>query len=339
MTARTTAIAPYLIGSSSAMTELRALIGRFAATDIPVLIQGPTGSGKELVARALHEASARSGALVPVNVCAMADTMVEDTLFGHVRGAFTGAASDSAGYLAEANGGTLFLDEIGGLQPASQLKLLRALELGSFRPVGASRDRVSRFRTVAATNEDLVELVEERRFRLDLLHRLSGVVLRTPPLRDRPDDIPELAEFFRSEFDPAIRPASIGSAAINRLREHRWPGNVRELRHVIRRACVFEERDEIGVAAVQRAIAGDPAGSPAAYSQGFPERRLRELLEECAWDTARAASELGVHRATVYRRMERMGIVVPAGVSLSVSEMVGRAGRGVAGQARGEARR
>src|SRR3954470_19051267 len=185
-----------IVGDSSAIQQLRALIATVAPTRLPVLVEGPTGSGKELVAAALHQASGRRGRLVAFNVCAIGDALFEDALFGHVRGAFTGAANDSAGFLREADAGTVFLDEISGLPWALQAKLLRAVETGEFRPVGAARDARSDFRVVAATNEHLDDLVECGRFRADLKHRIGGVVISVPTLAERVDDIPDLTRYF-----------------------------------------------------------------------------------------------------------------------------------------------
>ena len=180
-----------LIGDSTAMHHLRAQITRVASSQIPVLIEGPTGSGKELVAQALHRESERKGPLVAVNVCAIADTMFEDAMFGHVRGAFSGAIGDHTGYLLEAHRGTVFLDEIGSLAIGAQIKLLRALETHEFRPVGARGDRTSDFRLIAATNVPLAKAVSEGAFRADLAFRLSGVVIRVP------SPLPTLKIFLR----------------------------------------------------------------------------------------------------------------------------------------------
>lgn len=307
-----------MIGDSPVMRSLRSLIARVAPLDLPVLIQGPTGAGKELVARALHAQSGRPGRFVPINVCAIPDTMFESALFGHVRGAFTGATADAPGYLAEADRGTLMLDEISGLPLALQAKLLRAIETGEFRPIGGRADRCSRFRTVAATNEPLDDLVTASRFRSDLAHRLSGIVIHVPPLRDRLEDIPALVHHFIRRCTCGRGDARLTSGAIRMLQDYDWPGNVRELRHVVERAVAFSgksvvERGDVEAAlrpagalhsSVRSIQPGDPFDTPA-------RRRLLSVLEECGWDTARAASRLGIHRATIYRRMSRLGIITP----------------------------
>jgi DNA-binding NtrC family response regulator len=302
-------IADLLIGDSAVMRELRTMIVRFAPTALPVLIQGPTGSGKELVARALHIASGRDGAFVALNVCAVSDTMFEDALFGHVRGAFTGAAGDTAGYLAEANGGSVFLDEISGLSMQSQAKLLRAVETGVYRQVGAARDRLSDFRIVAASNEDVTALTAAGRFRGDLMHRLRGVVLHVPPLCARPEDIGGLARYFASSNTCGAR-SQIDDGAIRRLERHDWPGNVRELKHVVEHVSVLADGGTVTRQAVEQVI-GCRDRAALDEHEFFSRARFRALLEECGWDTRCAAARLGVNRATIYRRMERLGLKTP----------------------------
>jgi DNA-binding NtrC family response regulator len=231
--------------------------------------------------------------------------MFEDALFGHAKGAFTGANREVPGLLAEANGGTLFLDEISGLSLACQVKMLRAIELGAFRPVGATRDRVSDFRVVAASNEDLVALVERQRFRGDLLHRLGGMVLEVPPLSEHSDDIPELVEHFLRAM---CSHAGITSAALSRLLKHSWPGNIRELRHTVERAFVLADGGEVTFEAVAAALERSSVPGLKRCVDDFAKNCMLNLLEECRWNTDKVATSLGVHRATVYRRMERLGI-------------------------------
>jgi DNA-binding NtrC family response regulator len=243
----------------------------------------------------LHVESRRSGNFVAFNVCAVSDSMFEDALFGHVRGAFTGASADHAGYLAEANGGTLFLDEISGAGLASQAKLLRAIETGTFSPVGAARDRISDFRAIAATNEPLQALVSEGRFHQDLLHRLAGVVLHAPPLDARPEDLLALSNHFLAAFRPSATP-SLTSSAINCLQEHAWPGNVRELKHTIERAAVFARSGHIDREDIEQAI-GVPDDPPLrSVAEDTARDALLRVLRESGWDTAIAAHRLGVHR-------------------------------------------
>jgi DNA-binding NtrC family response regulator len=298
-----------LVGRSAAIQRLRAHIVRFAPTRLPALIQGPTGSGKELVARALHVASGRRGAFVAFNVCALSDTMFEDALFGHVRGAFTGAMSDRAGYLAEANGGTVLLDEIGGTATTSQAKLLRAIETGSFRAVGAGIDRVSDFRVVAASNEPLDSLVVVGSFRRDLLHRLAGVLLEVPPLSARPEDVVPLAEHFLAALQASF-PHKLSKQAADCLCEHSWPGNVRELKHTVERAAIVADSQLIEREHVEQSLLTrrQELSREGMVGDSTERRDLLRALLENEWDTTKVAARLGVHRATVYRRMRQLRI-------------------------------
>jgi two-component system response regulator AtoC len=305
-----------LIGESPPIRRLRALIAKVAPTDLPVLVQGPTGSGKELVASAIHAASGRAGPLVAFNVCAISEQLLEATLFGHVRGAFTGAHEDVAGYLTEADRGSLFLDEIGGLPLALQPKLLRALETRRFRPVGARADRSSDFRVISATNDELDVLLARGSFRADLAYRLRVVVLDVPPLKERLEDVPLLVEHFlrgRCAADRSRR--LLDPAALEVLRAHDWPGNVRELRGVIETALAIAEAPVVSAADVRDALAQGRAvatGAPPPPAEAAARRGLLlTLLEEAGWDTAAAARAMGVHRATVYRWMRRAGIAPP----------------------------
>jgi len=287
------------------MRKLRALIATVAPTRLAVLIEGATGTGKELVAGLLHQLSGRAGSLVSFNVCAISETMFEDALFGHAKGAYTGASGESLGFLREANGGTAFFDEISGLPGSQQAKLLRAIETGVFRPIGAARDARSDFRPVAATNERLEELVDAGRFRADLRHRLSGIVLSVPALAERVDDIPALA----AHFVASRVGMTISEEAVRLLQETPWPGNVRELKQVVDGATAFAV-GTVDVHAVQTALGyRSSVFRHFARSNDLIDRReLVAVLEGAAWDTERAASALGIHRATIYRRMKRHGI-------------------------------
>jgi DNA-binding NtrC family response regulator len=298
-----------LLGDSPPMRRLRSLIARLAPSQASVLIQGPTGSGKELVAEALHLCSGRQGAFVPFNVCAVADGMFEAALFGHVRGAFTGAVQDTPGYLADADRGTAFLDEISGLSLAAQAKLLRAIETRSFRPVGARRDRSSDFRVVAASNEDLDALARAGRFRADLVHRLRAFVIRVPALADRLDDVPLLAGHFARRASPPPH-ARLTEPAIERLMAHSWPGNVRELRNVVEFALALADGLVVGAAEVTEALGADVSLAP--QEDGLSTRYLLlSMLKACGGDTALVARQLGRHRSHVYRLMRQLGISTP----------------------------
>jgi DNA-binding NtrC family response regulator len=303
-------LAGLLIGDSVAMRGVRALIRRVAPASLPVLIQGPTGSGKELVARALHLASGRQGGFVALNVCAIADSMFEDTLFGHVRGAFTGASGDSLGYLMEADRGTVFLDEISGLPLFAQAKLLRAIETKEFRPIGSRSDRRSDFRLVSASNEYLGEAVAGGTFREDLMFRLRGVVIEVPPLAARIEDIPMLARHFASRTVRGDEgPLSVSDEAAGALMCRDWPGNVRELKALIECAAALAHTGVIDASDVARAaeLGVRERLTLASVRNGIAARHLLEVLEDTEWDVDATAAILGVHRATVYRRIGRLG--------------------------------
>jgi len=299
-----------LLGDSDVMVRLRDSVVRLAPCGIPVLIQGETGAGKELVARALHDLSGRKGRFVAVNVCAIPDAMFEDAVFGHVRGAFTGALGDHAGFLEEGRSGSVFMDEIGSLSMEAQGKLLRAVELGEFRPVGAKADRRSDFRLIAATNVDVWELVARGRFRADLGHRIAAAVLRVPPLREHLEDLPLLVEHFAARASVALaRRAVVTPGAIEELGIHPWPGNVRELRHVVEVAIALAGGGSIGREEIRSSFTcARTREEQSAHS--LPRRRLLALLEACAWDTRQVSHKLGIHRATVYRRMRALGIAL-----------------------------
>lgn len=228
-----------LLGESVPMRRLRGEIARYGPTGLSLLINGETGTGKELVARAIHEASGRRGRFVAVNCGSIPKELVESELFGHERGAFTGALARRAGLFEEADGGTLFLDEVGELPETLQPRLLRVLETGVVRPVGASRELTVDVRVVAATHVDLPGAVADGRFRRDLYFRLAHGILRVPPLRARGDDIALLAGRFLDELACEHGVSRLSEAALEALKVHRWPGNVRELKNVLRRAAVL----------------------------------------------------------------------------------------------------
>ncbi len=313
-----------LTGRAPSMIELYKEIARVAPSRSTVLVMGESGTGKELVARSLHEHSTRSSSpFVAVNCGALTETLLEAELFGHVRGAFTGAASDRRGMWEEAEGGTLFLDEVGDTSPAMQVKLLRALQEGEVRRVGASRPVRVNVRVVAATNRDLEEEVRVGRFREDLFYRLSVITLRVPPLRERRGDIPLLAEkFLRAAAKSAGRRLRLSESALASLIAYAWPGNVRELESAVEytalhaRGAEVETEDLPSKLQPSGARARGAAASPAlaALYADLPtldelERRyLLHVLEAAGRNRSRAAEILGIDRRTLYRMAERFGI-------------------------------
>ena len=301
-----------IIGDSVVIQRLRAMISRIARSSLPVLVQGPTGAGKELVAQAIHTASGRAGPWVAFNVCALPEGTLEGELFGHVRGGFTGAVRDTPGYLAEAEGGTVFFDEIDGLAFPLQRKLLRAIETRQFRPVGGRQDRRSDFRVVAASNEDLEALAGRGSFRSDLLFRLRGALVRVPALAAHAEDIPQLAQCFLAGCIDGRRSLNLTQEAISTLRAYSWPGNVRQLRFTIEYAATLAEGEWIGNDDVVSALGRTDGMAEVAEEDVNPTRsRFIALLDRVGWDTSAVAQIEAVHRATVYRRMQRMGITPP----------------------------
>ncbi|GJD48916.1 Transcriptional regulatory protein ZraR [Methylobacterium crusticola] len=305
-----------LIGASEAMRRVQKAIGLSADSDATVLIQGETGTGKELVARALHAHGRRQGGpLVPVNCAAIPAELLESELFGHARGAFTGAASDRPGAFREAEGGTLFLDEIGDMPAAMQAKILRALQERIVTPVGGRPVRVDA-RVVAATHRDLPALVAAGAFRADLFYRLNVVPIALPPLRERLADILPLAEhFLREAVGREGRPAMrLGAGAAARLLAHPWPGNVRELRNAVERAAVLVRGAEIRAGDLDLGpdappaeadwLAGDLPGAVARLETAMIARALRET----GGNRAEAARRLGIQRQLLYAKIERYGL-------------------------------
>jgi len=308
-----------LVGESGAIVRVLERIPRLAGADAPVLISGETGTGKELVARAIHYRSGRQAKpFVPLNCGAMPENLVENELFGHVKGAFTDASSSEAGLLAEAEGGTLFLDEVDSLGPAAQVKLLRLLQSWEYRPLGSSKIRKADVRIVAATNSDLSHLVAARRFREDLYYRLNVLGLHLPPLRERTGDIPLLANRFLERF--GLRYTTVARrfapAALHRLGEHDWPGNVRELESVIQRAVLLADHPELR--------AEDLEISGSAKSGSRPAEGLREIRANAVHSAERAclvaalaafhgnvsqaARSVGKERRTFQRMMRKYAI-------------------------------
>jgi DNA-binding NtrC family response regulator len=302
-----------LVAESPAMRPVLELVQRIARSDATVLVTGENGSGKGLVARALHAASDRAGQpMVTVDVGGLADGTFESELFGHVRGAFTDAKADRVGRFEAAHGGTLFLDEIGNLPLPLQAKLLRVLERGELERVGSSQTRRVDVRVIAATNTELEAEVAAGRFRRDLLFRLNTVEIPLPPLRERRQDIPLLAAHFQGRLAQRYRKPIDGFApeAMEALLAHHWPGNVRELAHAIERAVLLAAATKIRAADLGLRPAAPPP-APALDDLGLEEVErilIRKALDRHGGNVSHAASALGLSRSALYRRLERHGL-------------------------------
>jgi two-component system, NtrC family, nitrogen regulation response regulator GlnG len=269
-----------LIGRSPAMQEIYRSIARLMGTDLSVLITGESGTGKELVARALHDfGKRRSGPFVAINMAAIPRELIESELFGHERGAFTGAAQRSAGRFEQAKGGTLFLDEIGDMPFEAQTRLLRVLQEGEYTSVGGRAPIRADSRIIAATHRDLSQLIRQGTFREDLFYRLNVAPIRIPPLRERTADIPALVRHFAGQAAKEGLPAKVlDEAAMERLRRYRWPGNVRELENLVRRLAALYSQEVIGVDVIESELAAAPAEAPAA-SEALADEGLGNAVE------------------------------------------------------------
>jgi DNA-binding NtrC family response regulator len=306
-----------LIGASAAMREIFALIRKIAHSRASVLITGESGTGKDVVARTIHFHGNRARQpFLPINCTALPEGLLESELFGHLRGAFTGAHATKRGLFEKASGGTLFLDEIGDMSLPLQGKLLRVLQDGEVRPVGGSETTKVDVRIMAATNRDLGQAIEDGRFREDLFYRLNVIPVYVPPLRERPDDIPPLVDAFLRKHSPD-RPRVVAAPALAWLRAQTWRGNARELENAIERALVLAEGDEIRIEDLRaRDARGEPEVDPATVLiesaaeaslslQELSERYTDEILRRCDGNKVHAAAILKIDRKTLYRRAER----------------------------------
>ncbi|PKU25588.1 nitrogen regulation protein NR(I) [Telmatospirillum siberiense] len=340
-----------LIGRSPAMQEIYRTLARLMGTDLSVMITGESGTGKELVARALHDyGKRRNGPFVAINMAAIPRELIESELFGHEKGAFTGATQRAAGRFEQAEGGTLFLDEIGDMPPEAQTRLLRVLQEGEYTTVGGRTPIKANVRIIAATHRDLTLLIRQGLFREDLFYRLNVVPIRLPPLRERTEDVAELVRHFLNMAAAEGLPTkTIDSLAMERLKRHRWPGNVRELENLVRRLAALYSQEVIGIEVVEAELSGAvTSGEPqaaaeseglsatverhlrdyfAAHADGLPaagvyDRVLREVerplitlaLEATRGNQIKAAQVLGLNRNTLRKKIKDLDIQVVRGL-------------------------
>jgi len=309
---------PQIVGQTAEMQELQSIIARVAASDSPVLVQGESGTGKELVARSIHLRSRRAGKpFVSVNCGALPDTLLETELFGHKRGAFSGAVTSRVGLFEAADGGTLFLDEIGEMSPAMQVRLLRVLDSGEVRRVGEERAFHVDVRIVAATNKDLSREAAEGRFRWDLFYRVSTITVPVPPLRRRRSDIPLLVQHFASPAGRGGKPLRFSPDAMERLTQYEWPGNIRELRNMVERLLILHEGDEVQardlpveLSAAPRVAPESADADPGLVTLAEMERRhVQRVLNSTSWNKAQAARVLDVDIKTLNKKIRDFGLV------------------------------
>lgn len=311
-----------LIGKSAAMKRTIQMAVKSAKTDATVLILGESGTGKELCAQAIHEASSRkNGPFVPVNCGAIPHALFESELFGYERGAFSGAEKQGkAGKIELADGGTLFLDEIGELPLDMQVKLLRVLQENVIYRVGGTSARKINIRFIAATNRNLVKMVQEEKFRPDLFYRLNVIQITMPPLRDRLEDIPELVRFFLNQFASQYQmpTPSFGESAMEYLLQYNWPGNIRELRNVIERAMILSETSEIGKQQLQNLFPYDQLPDRTSTmnmetsleeeKEALEKSRIEQALQKNRGNKSSTARALGISRVSLYKKMNKYGI-------------------------------
>jgi two-component system nitrogen regulation response regulator NtrX len=316
-----------LVGVSKAMDELRALIARIAPTDARVLITGESGTGKELVASAIHRQSARAAKpFVCVNSAAIPKDLVESEMFGHEKGAFTGATERRLGRFELADGGTLFLDEVGDLGLDAQAKLLRVLETGVIERLGGEKPVTVDVRVIAATNHDLGRATRDSRFREDLLFRLNVIPVQIPPLRERTEDVPPLVRHFLERHASRLgRPLSTDAGALQLLTTYRWPGNVRELANLVERLTILAAGDRITADDVTQVLSWDGGAAPTARAadpgtgdgpltdslDNYERQLIARALSAAQGNVADAARRLSTDRANLYRRMRRLGLEPP----------------------------
>jgi transcriptional regulator with GAF, ATPase, and Fis domain len=304
ITLRKTLLEGYkIVGKSAKMERLLELVDKSASSDATVILTGETGTGKELLARAIHYKSRRGGKpFVVINCGAIPEGLLESELFGHEKGAFTGALSQRIGRFEEADGGTIFLDEISELTPSAQVKLLRVLEYKIIQRLGSAKDIKIDTRIIAATNKNLRDLVKEGRFREDLYYRISIINIELPPLREHKEDIPELASYFLGLFNRGKR---LSKDAMQKLINYNWPGNIRELRNVIERAVIFAGAQEI---TPEQIIFTEPSWSPPISLREIERAHIIKVLKMTGGNKSRAAEILGLDRSSLYVKLKNLSI-------------------------------
>jgi transcriptional regulator with PAS, ATPase and Fis domain len=300
-----------MIGSSPKMVEIYKTISLVAPTNATVLIEGETGTGKEMIARMIHHHSERAQqAFVPVDCGSIAPSLIESELFGALKGAYTGADRDRMGVFEAANNGTVFLDEIGDLELGFQLNLLRFLQEKEIRPLGSARGKKVDVRVVAATNRDLQKMVETGKFREDLWYRLNVVRVVLPPLVDRRGDVPLLSHYFLKKYNERYgQQARLTESGLRVLENYSWPGNVRQLQHMLERLCILAPQGKIDDTAVREAIElTEPRDISSDALADIESDQIRRVLSATGGNKSRAAKILGIERKTLYRKLERMGL-------------------------------
>ena len=314
---RPVSIVPSIVGESAAVKDLLVAISKATSTVATVLITGESGTGKELVARAVHYGGPRASApFVPVNCGAIPEGLIESELFGHIKGAFTGAAESRAGFFQTADRGTIFLDEISEVSPSLQVKLLRVLQDKEVAMVGSMRSRRVDVRILAATNKDLPSLIEKGRFREDLFFRLNVLTIEVPPLRDRDDDVIRLARHFATRFakEREGRELRFSDAALRALKGYTWPGNVRELENLIQRLSIMSDEDEIDVPdlpSLMRFSTPREAGINRTLAE-VEAQHIRNVLESVGGNRTRASEILGIDRKTLRLKLKSPGVLPPS---------------------------
>ncbi len=311
-----------LIGEHPSFRAVLEKVRIIARTDSTVMIYGESGTGKELIAREIHSLSNRSdGPFIAINMASIPEDLLESELFGHKKGAFTGATSDKKGLFVAANGGTLFLDEISETSPKLQAKLLRVIETKEITPLGSTRPIKVNVRILAATNKDLKRLVQEKKFREDLFYRLNVITIKLPPLRERKSDIPLLVDYFVRKYSlkHGLPPKKFSREALDLLQRYPWPGNVRELEHVVEQALILSQTDVIGPDDLPDELRRGAAGMKGEVFERFlsdgllsleklEERYIKFVLDATQWDKKRAAAILGIDLSTLYRKLTKYNI-------------------------------